>query len=124
MSKPIDYFEYREQIAKNFLSFLREKGYSKLSVHKLTDISRPTIDLILKGESPSPKTYNSQIAKINETFKLDPDYLLEIHEERPALHAYAYAYSDHGSDAEKSPTTKDLLNGLDNILEVYSLYLK
>ncbi len=65
-----NYFDFRELIAKNLLSFLSQRGYSKLSFSKLTDISRPTIDQILKGESPSPKQYNSQITKINEMLHL------------------------------------------------------
>ncbi|MBW7475772.1 XRE family transcriptional regulator [Paenibacillus oenotherae] len=119
-----NYFDYRESIAENLISFLRQRGFSKLSFSKLTNISRPTIDQILKGESPSPKQYNSQITKINETFQLPDDYFIVFQEEPMTTSRYAYAYSDHGRDADKSPKTMELLNALDDILDVYSIYLK
>lgn len=119
-----NYFDFRQLIAKNLLSFLRQRGYSKLSFSKLTDISRPTIDQILKGESPSPKQYNSQITKINEMLHLPDDYFIVFRDEPVTTSCYAYAFSDHGQDANKSPKTMELLNALDNILDVYSLYLK
>lgn len=72
----INYFEHRETIAKNVVNFLRLKGFSKLSLSKQTGISRPTIDQIIKGESPSPKQYNSQIEKINCAFDLPEDYFI------------------------------------------------
>lgn len=105
------------------MTFLRLKGFSKLSLSKLTEISRPTIDQIIKGESPNPKQYNSQIAKINKTFDLQDDYFINstISFTPPPAR---YAYSDHGSVEEKSPEVKELLDGLDNVLDIYALYLK
>lgn len=118
----INYFEHRETIAKNVLNFLRLKGFSKLSLSKQTGISRPTIDQIIKGESPSPKQYNSQIEKINHAFALPEDYFITS---RPLSSAPpAYAYSDHSAGSAKDPMVRELLDGLDNILDIYSLYLR
>lgn len=119
-----DYYEYRDLIAQNLISFLQQRGYSKLSFSKLTGISRPTIDQILKSESPSPKQYHTQITKINEAFQLPDDYFIVSQDEPTTTSRYVYAYSDHGRDADKSPITMELLNALDDILDVYSLYLK
>ncbi|MEK3875675.1 XRE family transcriptional regulator [Paenibacillus sp. FSL M7-0420] len=119
----INYFEHRETIAKNVVNFLRLKGFSKLSLSKQTGISRPTIDQIIKGESPSPKQYNSQIEKINHAFALPEDYF--ITSRIPLSSAPpAYAYSDHGAGSAKDPMVRELLDGLDNILDIYSLYLR
>lgn len=119
----INFFEHREVIAKNLVTFLRLKGYSKLSLSKQTDISRPTIDQIIKGESPNPKQYNSQIAKINHTFDLPEDYFITARftlTPSPSI----YAYSDHSAGTARNPIVKELLDGLDNVLDIYSLYLK
>lgn len=120
----LNFFEYQEVIAKNLLAFIRSKGYSKLSLSKLTDISRPTIDQILKGDSPNPTTFNSQIKKINQAFELPDDYLITDIPIVVTTAPLAYAYSDRGSDQEKSPLSIELLDGLDNILDVFSMYMK
>lgn len=120
----INFFEHQETIAKNLLTFIRLKGFSKLSLNKQTGISRPTIDQILKAESPNPTIYNAQIAKINETFDLPRDYFLKSPEISLTPSRPAYAFSDHGTDTERSSTAKELLDGLDNILDIYSMYLK
>lgn len=120
----INFFEHQQTIARNLTMFIRLNGYSKLSLSKLTSISRPTIDQILKGESPSRTPYNSQIAKITEIFELKEDYFLTS----PTIFfpdvLPAYAFSDHGDASERHPKVKELLDGLDNILDIYSLYLK
>jgi len=97
------------------------KGYSKLSLSKLTGISRPTIDQILEGESPNQTNYNAQISKIIQTFHLPDNYFI-IARVAPSLPP-AYAYSDHGIGVEQSPQAKELLEGLDNVLDIYSMYV-
>lgn len=119
----INYFEHQKTISKNLTAFIRVKGYSKLSLSKLTGISRPTIDQILKSESPNPTTYNAQILKINQTFDLPEDYFITAQTTPSISLPLAYAYSDHGNGVEKSEKTKELLEGLDNILDIYSMYV-
>ncbi|KOP64816.1 hypothetical protein AMS62_05800 [Bacillus sp. FJAT-18019] len=119
----INFFEHQKTISKNLVAFIRVRGYSKLSLSKLTDISRPTIDQILKGESPSPTTYNGQIAKINQTFDLPDDYFITAQSTPSISLPLAYAYSDHGDGLEKSKQAKELLEGLDNVLDIYSMYV-
>lgn len=120
----INYFEHQKTIANNLITFIRMNGYSKLSLSKLTGISRPTIDQILKSESPNQTTYNSQITKINETFGLKEDYFLTAQPISFTPTLPAYAFSDHGADSERSQKVKELLDGLDNVLDIYSMYVK
>ncbi|MDT3428715.1 transcriptional regulator with XRE-family HTH domain [Paenibacillus forsythiae] len=120
----INFFEHQDTVAQNLITFIRLKGYSKLSLSKLTGISRPTIDQILKCESPNQTTYNAQITKINEVFGLREDFFLTA---QPVAFSPAlpfYAFSDHGSGSERSPQARELLEGLDNVLDIYSMYLK
>ncbi|MFD0717648.1 helix-turn-helix domain-containing protein [Paenibacillus sp. GCM10027626] len=119
----INFFEHQKTIAKNLVTFIRVKGYSKLSLSKLTGISRPTIDQILKGESPSQTTYNGQITKINQTFDLPDDYFITAQSTSSLSLPLSYAYSDHSYGEEKSEQTNELLEGLDNVLDIYSMYV-
>lgn len=119
----INFFEHQKTIAKNLITFIRVNGYSKLSLSKLTGISRPTIDQILKAESPSQTTYNAQIAKINQTFELPEHYFITAQATPSLTLPLTYAYSDHGLNVEKSEKTTELLEGLDNILDIYSMYV-
>ncbi|WP_411348485.1 XRE family transcriptional regulator [Paenibacillus sp. WLX2291] len=119
-----DFFSHQQHIAQNLTAFIRLKGYSKLSFSKLTGISRPTVDQILKSESPNPTLYNQQIAKITQTFQLPDDYLLRNQPELlPTSHS-PYAFSDHAKGSERTPEAKELLEGLDHILDLYSMYIK
>jgi transcriptional regulator with XRE-family HTH domain len=119
----INFFDHQKTIARNLVAFIRVKGYSKLSLSKLTGISRPTIDQILKGESPNQTTYNTQITKINQTFDLPDDYFITAQVTPSLSLPLAYAYSDRGAGVEKSPQAKELLDGLDNVLDIYSMYV-
>ncbi|OMD60660.1 hypothetical protein BSK62_25205 [Paenibacillus odorifer] len=116
----LNFFNHRETITKNLVTFLRQKGYSKLSLSKLSDISRPTIDQIIKGEGLNSEQYNKQIEKINKTFDLPVDYFIKS---LISITPTMYTNSDHVADSERSPEVKELLDGLNSVLEIYSLYL-
>ncbi|AIQ38007.1 transcriptional regulator with XRE-family HTH domain [Paenibacillus sp. PastF-3] len=117
----LNFFDHREIIAKNLVTFLRQKGYSKLSLSKLTDISRATIDQIIKGKCLNSMEYNKQIEKINITFELSDNYFITP---LISINPITYTYSDQCADPEKSTEVKELLDGLNNVLDIYSLYLK
>jgi transcriptional regulator with XRE-family HTH domain len=124
MGVGINFYDNQEEIAKNLLAFIRYKGYSKLSLSKLTEISRPTIDQILNASSPNQTIYNSQISKINETFSLPIDFFLRSQTIFLAPTPSVYAYSDHAVGTERSVKTQELLDALDNVLDIFSMYLK
>lgn len=117
----LNFFDHREVITKNLVTFLRLKGYSRLSFSKLTDISRPIIDQIIKGEGLDSKQYNKHIEKINKTFELPDNYFITSH---ISITPTTYTYSHHYVASEGTPETKELMDGLYNVLEIYSLYLK
>lgn len=119
----INFFEYQKVIASNLVTFIRLNGYSKLSLSKLTGISRLMIDQILKGESPSQTMYNNQIAQINQTFHLPDQYFIVSQSLQTLPDSHTYAYSDRGMGLEKNEQAKELLTGLDNTLDIYSMYV-
>ena len=57
-------FEYRKLIAPKIKECVRDKGYTKVSFAKKTDISRPTLDKILNGSIDSKKTFDRHLRKI------------------------------------------------------------
>lgn len=111
-----NYFENQETIAKNLILFMREKGYSRLSFSKLTGISRPEIDPLLSGESNNTSSYNSYIMLINQKFQLSEDYFL-----RTKMDSIPPTSSAHTG---RSPEIQILHDELNNMMEIYSMYIK
>jgi hypothetical protein len=112
----VDFFEYREIITSNLLMFIRHKGYSKLSFSKVTGVPRFAVDQILKGEEIGGFEYNAHIQKVIQVFDLPDDYFLAKH--TSLLPQVPIVYSERSNEAQI------LLDGLDNILDIYSMYLK
>ncbi|MNH44511.1 hypothetical protein D3C79_1066910 [compost metagenome] len=51
------------------------------------------------------------------------DYFITTQEVTSQSLPLTYAYSDHGIGEERSEQVKDLLEGLDNVLDIYSMYV-
>lgn len=121
----MEIFNHRETIGKNISTYIRLKGYSKSSFSKLTEISRPTLNQLLSGDSPSPKTFEDQINRITGVLELPIDYFLNepvISSERwraPMIH-----HSDRAPNGDRDNVlAKQLLNDLDDLMSIASLYL-
>lgn len=111
-----EFYRYQEITTQNLIAFLRLRGYSKLSLSKLTGLSRPNIDCILNGEITNPSVYNSYIKKIIQTFDLPNDYFLINQNDQIALVPKIYS--------KRSLADQELFDGLDNLLDIFSMYLK
>jgi len=114
----INFYEQQDTITKNLITFMRLRGYSKLSLSKLTGIPRSTIDVILSSSNSNSTTYNTQVSKITEVFELPFEYFLH----KP-IESSATTLLD-SDNYQRSLQAKELLNGLDNILDIYAMYLK
>jgi transcriptional regulator with XRE-family HTH domain len=114
----INFFEHQNTIAKNLLVFIRERGFSKLSLSKLTNISRPLIDQILNSNVPNQTLYNTLVRKINKTFDLPFDYFLSLNKNSNVV-------LDHTDDEkpQKSLRAQELHDALNDILDIYSMYI-
>lgn len=120
----MELFSCRENIGKNISTYLRLKGYSKSSFSKLTDISRPTINQILSGDSPSPTIYEDQINRITNALDLPLDYFLT----EPVISLEKWRtpmiqHSDRAPNGERDKIARELLNDLDDLMSIASLYL-
>ncbi|MBO2945648.1 hypothetical protein JJQ72_16845 [Paenibacillus sp. F411] len=116
----INYYGHQETIAQNLILLMRQKGCSRLSLSKLTGVPRPAIDQLLLsgGEIIKESSYNTYILWINQTFNLAEDYFLKEKSmpkflPQPPLIKY-----------ERSELAQELLDGLDQILDIYSMYIK
>jgi transcriptional regulator with XRE-family HTH domain len=120
----MNFFQHRKKIGENIATFIRLKGFSKSSFSKLTNISRPTLNLILAGEISSPVTFETHLKKITAAFNLPEDYFLHppviIPEswQRPAMQ-----YSDRLQEENRPEHIQKILNDLDDLLDIAAIYL-
>ena len=56
-------FENRKLIGENILNIIRDNGYTKSSFSRLTNISRPTLNKLIKGEVDSFTTFKTHIKR-------------------------------------------------------------
>lgn len=113
----VNYFDHQETIAKNMVLFMREKGYSRSSLSKLSGIARPEIDQILSTQNIDEYVYVAQIVQIKQKFGLTDDYILSptqlnLLPPPPIV------------DEGRSELAQEMLDGLDHILDIYSMHLK
>lgn len=69
-------FENRKLIGKNILNIIKDNGYTKSSFSRLTNISRPTLDKLIKGEVDILATFKTHIQKILDSQDMDEEQLL------------------------------------------------
>lgn len=115
----VNYYNHQQNVAENLKAFMRKKGYSKQTLSKLTDVPRPAIDqLLLKGgENLAKSTYNTYILQINQRFNFMEEDLLKL-TLMPNLSPSPPAQT------ERSALAQEALDGLEQILDVFSLYYK
>ncbi|MCM2999980.1 hypothetical protein M3647_21120 [Paenibacillus cellulositrophicus] len=107
----VDYFEHQENVATNLILFLRERGYSRLSLSKLTGVPRTALDQLLGGWNGDVQEYNEFIEKIRIRFDLPMDYFIK----EVAL--------PQSSATILSPEVQELQRGLADVLDIYSMYI-
>lgn len=107
----VNYFDHQDIIATNLRLFIREEGYSRLSFSKVTGVPRTAVDQLLSGTNNNVSEYNALIERIVLRFSLPNDYFLkEIATPKPPV-------------VKLSPEAQKLMDGLENILDIYSMYV-
>jgi transcriptional regulator with XRE-family HTH domain len=99
--------------AGNIKRLLRSKGYSRRSFSIVTGIDRAHVDHLLSDDESllDASTHSAYLDLLREKFDLPGDYFtqeLPIEMEKPT---------------QRSARAQELLDGLDNILDIYALYL-
>lgn len=117
-------FNERKKIGEHLTKFLRLNGYSKSSFSNLTGISRPTLNLILSGDITSSTTFDSHLEKISQSLELPKGYFLNL--PTNLLETWqlpTVQYSDRSEIRERPRDVQDILENLDDLLDIASLYL-
>lgn len=106
----IDYFEHQQNVATNIILFMRERGYSRLSLSKLTGVPRTAVDQLLGGWKGDVQEYNELIERIRLRFDLPVEFFIkEVDLPQPP--------------AIKSDPVAELREGLNNVMDIYSMYI-
>ncbi|MFS0871090.1 MULTISPECIES: hypothetical protein [Paenibacillus] len=115
----VNYYDHQQTVKECLLAFMRQKGYSRLTFSKLTNIPRRAINqLMLQGGGNIDKSeYNAYIVQINQTFNFAEDYLLTTREG-------VKSSTISSVKSERSPEAEEAHFGLECILDIYSMYIK
>lgn len=69
-------FEQRALVSEKLKECIRDKGYTKVSFAKKTDISRPTLDKLLSGTIDNKSTFDKHLQKVLLVLGMTSDELL------------------------------------------------
>ncbi|AWI07197.1 helix-turn-helix domain-containing protein [Clostridium drakei] len=115
-------YDNRYKIGSNLLNFIKDNGYTKSSVSKLTGISRPTIDKLIKGEIDNNTTLKSHIDKIVTTFNIDLEQLINYNHLELENIDRMVASDNSPEEYEVSDKAKKMFDFLNDIVDLYEVY--
>lgn len=117
-------FERRGEIGRKILNIIKYEGYTKSSFSKMTGISRPTLNQMLEGKTPSETTFISQINKILDSIGMTIEELLD-YKDKIVFDTTTVAYSNNSpKDYIRKESAMNTLDALDNVLDLYEIYYK
>lgn len=115
-------YDNRYKIGSNLLDFIKDNGYTKSSISKLTGISRPTIDKLIKGEIDNNTTLKTHIDKIVTTFNIDVEQLINYKHLDVENTDRMVASDNSPEEYEVSDKTKKMFDLLNDIVDLYEVY--
>jgi predicted XRE-type DNA-binding protein len=115
-------YENRYKIGVNLLSFIKDNGYTKSSISKLTGISRPTIDKLIKGEVDNNTTLKSHIDKIVLTFNITIEQLIKYEHIESRNNEIMVASNNAPEEHEVSDKGKRMFTFLEDIVDLCEIY--
>ncbi|SHH94876.1 hypothetical protein SAMN02745196_02007 [Clostridium collagenovorans DSM 3089] len=115
-------FESRNVVGKNVLSIIKDRGYTKSSFSKVIEVSRPTLDKIIKGDIDNKTTFITHMKKIIESNIIKYEELLNYKSLNNNC-SLVTMYSDNApSDYKRSTDTKELFMILDDLINLSEIY--
>lgn len=116
-------FENRKLIGENILSIIKDNGYTKSSFSRITNISRPTLDKLFKGEVDSLATFKTHIEKILESQGMNEEQLVNYVSKYKAREELVFALSDNAPENhDLNPKAQDMFGILHDIVHMCELY--
>lgn len=115
-------FEQRALVSEKLKECIRDKGYTKVSFAKKTDISRPTLDKLLSGTIDNKSTFDKHLQKVLLVLGMTSDELLfysgNIQPERAEAVYSLNAPTDYVMD-EKAEKQYSLLMDILDLCTIY-----
>lgn len=116
-------FENRKLIGENILNIIRDNGYTKSSFSRLTNISRPTLNKLIKGEVDSFTTFKTHIKKILESQNISEEQLLNYVTKYKEKKELVFALSDNAPENHvQKPSAQEMFDILEDIVHMCELY--
>ena len=116
-------FENRKIVGENILNIIKDNGYTKSSFSRLTTISRPTLDKLIKGEVDNLSTFRTHINKILKSQDMDAEQLLHYTPRHKEKREFVLALSHNAPDDHAlTPDAHEMFSILEDIVHMYELY--
>ncbi|AYD39639.1 XRE family transcriptional regulator [Clostridium fermenticellae] len=115
-------YDNRYKIGANLLQFIKDNGYTKSSLSKLTGISRPTIDKLIKGEIDNNTNLKKHVDKIITTFNIKLEELVDYKHTESDNNREVVASNNAPEEYELSDKAKRMFGFLDDIIDLYEVY--
>ncbi|MBE6064985.1 helix-turn-helix domain-containing protein [Clostridium cochlearium] len=116
-------FENRKLIGENILNIIKDNGYTKSSFSRITDISRPTLNELIKGEVNSLATFKTHIQKILESQNMNEEQLLNYVPKSKTKKELIFALSDNAPENHAmKPNAQEMFGILEDIVHICELY--
>ncbi|WP_094545512.1 helix-turn-helix domain-containing protein [Petroclostridium xylanilyticum] len=116
-------FENRKLIGENILNIIKDNGYTKSSFSRITDISRPTLNELIKGEVNSLATFKTHIQKILESQNMNEEQLLNYVPKSKTKKELIFALSDNAPENHAlNPNAQEMFGILEDIVHMCELY--
>ncbi|QXE19317.1 helix-turn-helix transcriptional regulator [Clostridium sp. 001] len=115
-------YDNRYKIGANLLQFIKDNGYTKSSFSKLTGLSRPTIDKLIKGEIDNNTNLKKHVDKIITTFNIKLEELIDYKHVESENNLKVVASNNAPEEYELNDKAKRMFGFLDDIIDLYEVY--
>ena len=114
-------FEQRSLVASKLKNYIRDMGYTKVSLASKADISRPTLDKILDGAVDSKTTFDRHMQKILSALNVTAGELILY--QRKGAKTVTAVYSENAPDEyEMSDVAKKQYGLLMDVIDLCAIY--
>ena len=114
-------FEQRSLVASKLKDCMRDRGYTKVSFAKKTEISRPTLDKLLNGSIDSKATFDRHLQKILKMMNMSVDELM-LYSAQKSKSVMAVYSQNAPEDHEMSNTARKQYDLLMDIIDLCAIY--
>ncbi len=116
-------FENRKLIGENILNIIKDNGYTKSSFSRVTNISRPTLNELIKGEINSLTTFKTHIQKILKSQSMNEEQLLNYVPKSKMKKELIFALSDNAPENHTMKrNVQEMFGILEDIVHMCELY--